>query len=53
MEKYFLYTRKSSEGEDRQVQSIPDQIEVMTAKAKNLGIHIVSIYKEEMSAKTP
>jgi hypothetical protein len=53
MEKYFLYARKSSEWEDRQVQSIPDQIDTMTKKAKNIWIIVIAFFEEEMSAKAP
>ena len=53
MDKFFLYARKSSEWDDRQVQSIPDQISVMTKKAENLKINITEIFKEEKSAKSP
>ena len=53
MEKYFLYVRKSSEDDGRQVQSNPDQISVMTQKAESLWFKIVHTFTEEMSAKTP
>lgn len=53
MEKYFIYARKSSEDDSRQVQSIPDQIEVMTKKAKALWLKVVETFHEEMSAKSP
>jgi len=53
MTKFFLYARKSSEWDDRQVQSIPDQISVMTKKAESLKIDIVKIFREEKSAKSP
>lgn len=53
MKKFFLYARKSSEDDRRQVQSIPDQIQVMRKKADNMKIHIVEIFKEEKSAKSP
>jgi small neutral amino acid transporter SnatA (MarC family) len=33
-EKYFLYVRKSSESDERQEQSIEDQIKVMTKVAE-------------------
>lgn len=53
MEKYFLYVRKSSEDDWRQIQSIPDQIEIMKLKAKTMGVFIIEVFKEEKSAKAP
>ncbi|KKP37648.1 MAG: resolvase domain-containing protein [Candidatus Peregrinibacteria bacterium GW2011_GWF2_33_10] len=51
--KYFLYARKSSESEDRQVQSIDDQIDRLKELAKNLNLNIIEIFKESKSAKMP
>lgn len=51
--RFVLYARKSSEREDRQVQSIDDQIEYWTKRAQDDGIEIVKIYTEEKSAKMP
>lgn len=51
--KYFLYARKSSESEDRQVASIESQIEVLTEIAKREGLEIVDIISESKSAKAP
>ncbi len=51
--KYFIYARKSSEGEDRQVQSIDDQIEELKKLAKNGGLEVVEILSEAKSAKAP
>ena len=51
--KFVLYARKSSEREDRQVQSINDQIAYWTKRAKEEGVEIVKVYTEEKSAKTP
>jgi site-specific DNA recombinase len=51
--KYFLYARKSSEGEDRQVQSVPDQIDRLKNLATALGLEIVETLSEAMSAKEP
>lgn len=49
--KFFIYARKSSESEDRQVQSKEDQIRIMRAKAKSMGIKVVKEFSESMSAK--
>ncbi len=50
---YFLYARKSSESEDRQVQSIEDQINRLKDLAKTLGISIKEVLTEAKSAKKP
>jgi len=51
--KYFLYARKSSEGEDRQITSIEDQVSEVTKLAKELNIEIVDVISESKSAKKP
>lgn len=52
--KYRLYARKSTDSEDRQVQSLDDQVTVMKKLAKAEGIRIIGdpIY-ESKSAKLP
>jgi len=49
--KYFLYARKSTEAEDRQVASIDDQIREMKKIASNRGLEIVKVFEESKSAK--
>jgi site-specific DNA recombinase len=51
--RYFLYARKSSENEDRQVQSIDDQVNRLKILAKDLNLSIKKIYTEAKSAKKP
>ena len=51
--KYFLYARKSSESEDRQVQSIDDQVNGLKKLANDLRLDIVEVYSESKSAKKP
>ncbi len=51
--KYFVYCRKSSEEEDRQVLSIESQIRELTALAKKLNLPICDILTESKSAKAP
>jgi site-specific DNA recombinase len=51
--RYFLYARKSSESEDRQVQSIDDQLNRLKKLASDLNLEIKKIYTEAKSAKKP
>ena len=51
--KYFLYARKSSESEDRQVASIESQIKELTKVAKREKLSIIEILQESQSAKGP
>ncbi|MFZ5982483.1 MAG: recombinase family protein [Patescibacteria group bacterium] len=51
--KYFLYARKSSESEDRQMASIESQISELKNLAQQNNLKIVRIFKEEKSAKAP
>src|SRR3989338_3518782 len=51
--KYFIYSRKSSESEDRQVKSIDDQINRLKKIASDLNLDIKKTYIEAKSAKKP
>lgn len=51
--KYFIYCRKSTEAEDRQVLSLDSQEKELLTLAKNLNINISKTYRESMSAKAP
>ena len=51
--RYYLYARKSTESEDRQVQSLDDQVNKLQVLAKELKLDIVKIYRESKSAKKP
>ncbi|MBU1355126.1 MAG: recombinase family protein [Candidatus Edwardsbacteria bacterium] len=51
--RYFLYARKSSEAEDRQVASLQSQIDELYALAKEEGIDVIGVITDEKSAKAP
>ena len=51
--RYVLYARKSSESEERQVQSIDDQRRVMMEFAAARGLEVVEEIRESKSAKAP
>ena len=53
MIKYFLYARKSTDVEDKQVRSIEDQLAVLRTLAKEQGLNIVHEFIEKQSAKIP
>ncbi len=49
----ILYARKSSEGEDRQVQSLDDQTRLLRAHARKHNLLVVDELVEAKSAKDP
>ena len=51
--RYILYARKSSESEDRQAQSIDDQVKALDALARQRGFTVVDRFVESRSAKAP
>ena len=51
--KYIIYARKSTEDDNRQVQSIDDQIYRLEKLAKELDYKVVSKFTESKSAKDP
>ncbi len=52
-EKYFLYARKSTDVEDKQVLSIEAQLVELRTYAKNEGVQIIDELVEKQSAKVP
>jgi len=53
MQKFFLYARKSTDIEDKQVLSIEAQITELRAFAKQNNLDIVEEFIEKQSAKIP
>jgi len=51
--KFFIYARKSTDSEDRQVRSIQDQIAELKELAKKENLEIVDILVEKQTAKKP
>ena len=51
--KFFLYARKSTDVEDKQVRSIEDQIAELRAFAKQNNLNIFEEFIEKQSAKIP
>jgi hypothetical protein len=50
---YYVYVRKSSESEYRQVASIPAQIEELKKIAQKNELKVIDTFVEEKSAKEP
>src|SRR3972149_4357474 len=53
MPKYFIYCRKSSEAEDRQVLSIESQVNELKTLTERLGLSVAETLTESRSAKEP
>ena len=51
--KYFLYARKSTDTEDKQVLSIQSQLNEVREFAKKEGVSILQEFQEARTAKSP
>jgi len=53
MLRYYIYCRKSTESEDRQVLSLESQLNELINLSKRLGLSIIDTFIESKSAKSP
>ena len=53
MNRYFIYSRKSTEDEDRQILSIDAQLSELNMIARHNGLSVVQTFTESKSAKGP
>ena len=53
MLRYIIYCRKSSEAEDKQVQSIESQLNELKRLAERLNLSVIDVFTESKSAKSP
>ena len=53
MSKYFIYVRKSTDVEDKQVRSVEDQLSVLRQLARDESLEIAEEFVEKQSAKIP
>jgi len=51
--KYFIYTRKSTDTEDRQVRSLADQLSELRELARKEQLEVVDTFIEKQTAKVP
>ena len=51
--KFFIYARKSTDTEDRQIRSIGDQLSEMRELARKENIQVVDVFIEKQTAKIP
>jgi len=51
--KYFIYTRKSTDTEDRQVRSLADQLSELRELARKEQLEVVDTFIEKQTAKIP
>lgn len=52
-EKFYIYLRKSTEGEDRQVQSIDRQADEVERLVKSRFLNVIEVFQESRSAMIP
>lgn len=50
---YFLYVRKSTEDDSRQILSLDSQEDALLALSKKEGLKVVEVFRESKSAKAP
>jgi len=53
MNRYFLYARKSTDVEDKQVLSIEGQLDELRSLAKSEGLEVAAEFVEKRTAKMP
>ncbi len=51
--RYVMYCRKSTDSEDRQVQSIEDQLRELKREVERRGLNVIETFCESKSAKEP